>query len=175
MTQQPEEAGEAEINALINATPVINDRQADIDDAHIRRFMQDVAYAIHTSDDIAKRWGLADEAGLRAYLARNPKMVAKIAELRAVHSSDASIEDRNKLKANHGIEMATPDLVNMAMDPKLKPAERMEAYKILQKQAGLDKVDAKGATAAQAFSVTINLPGRAPINTTVVPTIEGDA
>jgi hypothetical protein len=175
MTQQPEEADDAAINALINATPVINTRQADMDDAMIRRFMQDVAYAIQTTDDIARRWGLEDEAGLRAYLKRNPKMVTKIAELRAVHESDASIEDRNKLKANHGVEMVLGDIVNMALDPKLKPVERLDAFKSLQKQAGLDKVEGKGAVAAQAFSVTINLPGRAPINTTVVPTIEGDA
>ena len=175
MNQETEEPGEAEINALINATPVINERQADLDDAHTLRLMQDIAYGIYPPDDIARRWGLGDHAGLKSYLRRNPKLVTAIAALRAIHESDASVEERNRLKANHAVEQATHGIANMAMDPKLKPAERLEAFKTLQKQAGLEKsTDGKGAVAANAFSVTINLSGRPPFTTPVVPTFAGD-
>ena len=174
MNQETEEPGEAEINALINATPVINALQADMDHANTLRLAQDVAFGIYPPDEIAERWGFGNHAGLKAYLIRHPKLVEFIAGLRAIHKSDAGVEERNKLKANHALEQAIPSIANMVMDPKLKPAERLEAAKVLQKQSGADKVDTKGGAVANAFSVTINLPGRPPVTTTVVPTIEGD-
>lgn len=176
MTDPNEEPGEAELNAMIRAVAIVNTKKADIDDASLIRFIQDVAYAIEAPRDIAERWGLGDEHGLRAYLSERPPLVKAIAALRAVHESSAGVDDRNKLKASHAVELATPSVANMAMDPNLKPAERMDAFKALQKQAGMDGARAAGkdGVVANAFSVTINLSGRKPITTTVVPLIEGE-
>lgn len=175
MSETTEEPGEAEINQMLRAVAIVNTTKANIDDANLLRFIQDIAYAIHSPDEIAERWGLTDHAGLNNYLRQHPALLVEIAKLRAVHKSDASVEERNRLKANYGVEMALTGIVNMAVDPTLKAAERLDAFRALQKQAGVDKVaEGKGAVAANAFNVTINLPGRAPISTTVVPLIDGE-
>ena len=175
MTDETEEPGEAEINALIYAVPVLNSLKADHDEANILRLAQDVAYGFYPPDEIAQRYGLGDHRGLKAFLKQHPSWSSSSPRCARVHKSDAGVEERNKLKANHALEQAIPSIANMVMDPKLKPAERLDAAKVLQKQSGADRaVNDKGASAAAAFNVTINLPGRAPISTTVMPMIEGE-
>jgi hypothetical protein len=175
--QNPEEPGEAEINELLYAVPVANSLQASKDDAQTLRFIQDVAYGIHPPAEIAKRWGLGDEKGLERYLKKNPKIVQAMATMRAAHKSDASVEERNRLKANYGVEMATPEVVNMAMDPTLSADRRLDAFKALQKQAGLESSGKDGKNIASGNQMTVNFlfSDRTETITTVVPMIEGEA
>jgi hypothetical protein len=179
MTDETLEPGEAEINKLLYAVPVANSVQAARDEAQTLRFIQDVAYGIHPPAEIAKRWGLGDEKGLRKHLMSNKRLVDAIATLRAVHESSGGVEERNKIKANHGVEMVTPEIINMAMDTTLPADKRLDAFKALQKQAGLDgvgKANDKGPGAGNQMTVNFMFQNRPPqtLHTTVVPTIEGE-
>lgn len=139
------------------------------------RLCDDIAKDIDTPDDIAARYGLVDEAGLRAYLRSRPKLVAHAKKLKALNESSMGAEDRARLKAVYASELLIAHVAHIAGDKAIGAATRIDAFKQLNRMAGMDGagVAAKGApggpSGATPFSVTINIIGQAP--ETIIPTV----
>lgn len=148
---------------------------ADLMDVLQERLEQDVAYEIHSPETIAERYGLTDEAGLRAYIAKHPKSLARIAALRAAHKSDGSVTERVQLKAKHALEQRMPGYINRVLHPSTPVKEQTDGMKVLQGLAGMAGAQAadKTAAAGATFSLNINFGDRVErISTTVVAPAE---
>lgn len=147
------------LDQMVDATPVLDNHVVvDVQEAALTRLIQDLAYNIHTAEDIAVRYGLGSIAGLKHFMLRHPNIVAKIAALRAIHNSETNRVERNRIKANVLVEEALPGIGAIAMDAS-KPGEiRLKAFNMLQRQAGVDGAPAadKTAAAGATFNLAIN-------------------
>lgn len=166
------------LQQIVDAMPILDHTDADIRDAARLRLMQDIAYEIYPASELAVRYGLGTIAGLKVWLTKNPETMRQIKVMKAMHQSDMGLTDRNRMKAGHAVEQATIGIAGIAMDPS-KPANiRIDAFKTLQRQAGVDGPPPADKTAAvgAAFNLVMQFAGAAPFEikaTTVVPeTIE---
>lgn len=165
------------LDEIILAEPVLPELGvADEADAIQARLIQDVAYNHYSADELAKRYGLGSEAGLRHYLRRHPNVVERIAKLRAVHRSDMNRPEANRMKANILIEEALPMAMDVIMNPKNPMSVRMDMFKSIQKMAGLDSTPQKNieATTGATFNLVMQFSGgrEERISATVVPNDE---
>src|SRR6185369_12731746 len=118
-----------------------------LDDALILRLQYDLAAKIHPPETIAARYGFIGVKGLRRYLAHHPQVVANIKKARAAIESDEGSEGRVRLKALQATEVLIAPTALIAMDPRVAPQQRIDAFKQLSRVAA---VDGSGAAAAAA-------------------------
>lgn len=116
-----------------------------LDDALVMRLTYDMAAGIHEPAEIAVRYGFPDKAGLRAYLKNHPGVIANIRKAKALMESEEGSETRARLKAMQATEGLIASTANMAIDPRIPPQQRIDAFKQLSRVGGLD-----GSAAAQA-------------------------
>jgi hypothetical protein len=163
MSQSQKTPGEQLLDTLLYNVPVLTNIQAaDTQDASRLRFCQDLAYNIITPEDVAVRYGLGNIAGLQRYLMEHPELVSKIKVLQTTHNSAMSVVERNRLKAGHAVEELIPTVAQIVGDPKSTRGERMEAFKALQRQAGVDGMPTqdKSANAGASFNLTMIVGGK---------------
>lgn len=166
------------LQQMVDAIPILDHVDADIRDAARLRLMQDIAYGVYEAETIARRYGLVSVAGLRIWLMRNPETMKQIKVMKAMHNSDIALNERLRMKGGHAVEHATIGIANIAMDPSKDAKIRIEAFKALQRQAGVDGPPPPDKTAAVGVqtNIIIQHSGAAPTHittTTVVPeTIE---
>lgn len=182
MSQTQKTPGEIMLDQMVDAIPVLNDPAlADMQAGAILGLTQDLAYNIFPPEDIAVRYGLGSIAGLRHFLLSHPEVVKKVAALRAIHNSEPNRIERNRIKANVLVEEILPSIGGMAMNTKATNSERLEAFKMLQRQAGVDGMPAadKNAVTGATFNLTMLFGGKehkltaTVVDRATVPTIEG--
>lgn len=166
------------LQQIVDAVPILDHVDADVRDAARLRLMQDIAYGTYPAAELAVRYALGTVAGLKIWLAKNPETMRQIKVMKAMHESDAALNDRLRMKGGHAVEHATIGIANIAMDPSKDSKIRIEAFKALQRQAGVDGPPPQDKTAAVGVqtNIIIQHAGAAPTRitaTTVVPeTIE---
>jgi hypothetical protein len=116
-----------------------------LDDALVMRLTYDMAAGIHEPAEIAVRYGFPDKAGLRTYLKNHPGVIANIRKAKALMESEEGSETRARLKAMQATEGLIASTASMAIDPRIPPQQRIDAFKQLSRVGGLD-----GSAAAQA-------------------------
>ena len=127
-----------------------------LDDALVSRLTYDIATGIHTGDMLATRYGFADRAALRRYLLRHPQVIVNAKKGRALVESDENTENRVRLRAMQATEDLIPATHNIALDPRIAPQQRIDAFKQLSRVSGLDAGAAKAAGAGgPAFTLNI--------------------
>jgi len=158
---------------------VVSAMQIELDDDLTGRLIQDVAYRIHAPETIAVRYGFGTVDNLKQYLASHPQVTKETQRLRAIVDSDGSLEARARLKAGFASENLVPQIHGIASDPTKPAGVRIDAFKQLNRMAGLDGMPASakdGGGSGTQFNLTINMPGgrTEKIVTTVVdqPAIE---
>lgn len=166
------------LQQMVDAIPILDHANADVRDAARLRLMQDIAYGTYPAAELAVRYGLGSVAGLRIWLAKSPETMRQIKVMKASHESDASLNDRLRMKGGHAVEQATIGIAGIAMDPNKDAKTRIEAFKTLQRQAGVDGPPPADKTAAVGVQTQIIIqhaggPPTRITTTTVVPeTIE---
>ena len=166
---------QSEVEQLVDAAPV------ELDDDMILRLIYDLAQRIHTTDTVAKRYGFGTEAKLKLWLAEHPTVVRQAAKLKAIVESDRSAEERARLKATFATEELIAPMAALAGDPRIPTGQRIDAFKQLNRVAGVDGMPAasKDGKEGGGTQFTINFQfsgGRTESLTTVVdapPQIEG--
>lgn len=147
-----------------------------LDDHMWRCMAQDLACKIYPADEIAARYGFADKAALRAWIAAHPDFYPYVKRLQALNESDENVLERIKQKAAHALEDALPELHSIAKDPNTGAKEKIEAIKVKARLSGADayvqppKEGQGGGGGGQVLNFAINFAGMAPqiISTTVV-------
>ena len=162
------------LQQIVDAVPILDHTDADIRDAARLRLMQDIAYGTYPAEELAVRYGLGTVAGLKIWLARNPETMRQIKVMKAAHESDAALNDRLRMKGGHAVEHATIGIAHIAMDSNKDPKIRIEAFKALQRQAGVDgpPPQSKEAVTGAQFNLVMQFAGGAPFEikaTTVAP------
>lgn len=177
MTYTPPTAdqdADALLQQIVDAIPTLDHASADVRDAVRLRLMQDIAYGVYPAEELAVRYGLGTVAGLRVWLQKNPETMKQIKVMKALHESDMALNDRLRMKGGHAVEQATIGIAGIAMDPSKDAKIRIEAFKSLQRQAGVDgpPPQDKTATVGATFNLTMQFAGSPPMTikaTTVVP------
>jgi hypothetical protein len=116
-----------------------------LDDALILRLTYDLAAKIHNKPTIAHRYGFKNVLGLFKYLEKHPAIVDNVKKARAIIESDEGSETRVKLKAIQATEALIAPTTHIAMDPRVAPQQRIDAFKQLSRVSGMD-----GSAAAMA-------------------------
>jgi hypothetical protein len=116
-----------------------------LDDVLIARLINDIAIDIHEIPDIARRYGFADKAALRRYMKRHPKIMAEAMRARALYSSDESAETRARMKATQATERLIATTYHIALNERIAPQQRIDAFKQLSRVSGLDNSAAAAA------------------------------
>ena len=119
-----------------------------LDDALASRLVYDLAAGIHEGDVLALRYGFAHEGALRRYLAKHPQLVRNAQKAKALMESDENTESRVRLRAMHATEDLIPAAHGIAMDPRIAPQQRIDAFKQLSRVSGLDSAAKQGAQAS---------------------------
>lgn len=117
-----------------------------LDDALVMRLTYDLASGIHGPDEIAARYGFPDKNKLRQYLRTHPGIIKNIRKAKALLESEEGSETRVRLKATQATEALIAPTAGIAMDPRIPPQQRIDAFKQLSRVGGLD-----GSAAAQAM------------------------
>lgn len=135
-----------------------------MDDALILRLTYDLATKLHKPEIIARRYGLGSTDKLKSYLLDHPVIVSQAKKLRAVFQSDASAEERVRMKFLHATEELIIPLAGLVADPKTPLSARIDGFKQIQRGAGLDGMSAANKSqqqreTGQAFNLTINFAG----------------
>lgn len=130
----------------------------------------EIASNIYGEDVLAKRHGIKS---VRKYLVDHPWLIPEIQLLRAQKSSELSVQDRCRQKAGLASEELIPDMVSVVASPTTSAASKIDAFKQLNRMAGIDGLPAatrdNQAQPGTAFNLTINLPnGKSETITTVV-------
>jgi hypothetical protein len=151
----------------------IDTAKVELDEPLVQRLCYDIALRIHDNAEIGRRYGLGHEAGLRSYLASHPAVFARARNLRALFDSDMSREERTRAKALAATEELIAPIAILAGDTGVPTAQRLDAFKQLNRVAGVDgmpPVSKDGANAGTTFALTIAFAdGRTEqIKTTVV-------
>lgn len=162
------------LQKMVDAMPILDHVDADVRDAARLSLMQDIAYGTYPAAELAVRYGLGTVAGLRHWMVRNPETMRQIKVMKALHESDKALNDRIRMKGGHAVEQATIGIARIAMDPNKDAKTRIEAFKSLQRQAGVDGPPPQDKTAAVGVqtNIIIQHTGAAPTRittTTVVP------
>lgn len=164
------------LQQIVDAIPTLDHISADIRDAVRLRLMQDIAYGVYPAEELAVRYGLGTVAGLRIWLQKNPETMKQIKVMKAMHQSDMALNERLRMKGGHAVEQATIGMAGIAMDPTKDAKIRIEAFKALQRQAGVDgpPPQSKEAATGATFNFTVQFSGAPPleIKATTVQTIE---
>lgn len=141
---------------------LVLDNNPQLDDALIQRLEYDLATQIHPYEAVARRYGLQNVAELHQYLLDHPQVLAAAKKLRALHDSEEGIEARLRLKFQHATETLIAPMQHLAADNRTPVSSRVDAFKQLQRGAGMDGLPpaARGAGAAgpggTAFVLNIN-------------------
>ncbi len=163
-------------NAALAPVPVITG-EAELEDAVLMRFMQDLANGIHDYPAIATRYGFPDQKAMFDYLVAHPAVRATVQKYKALNDSDGGAEGRVRLKALYATEMAIASMAAIAVDPRTPIGQRIDAFKQLSRVGAVDgqpAVAAKGAGGqggGNAFTVNFHFSGgrTETLTTTVVP------
>lgn len=127
-----------------------------LDDALISRLTYDIATGIHTGDMLATRYGFADQTALRKYLLKHPQIIVNAKKGRALVESDENTENRVRLRAMQATEDLIPATHGIALDPRIAPQQRIDAFKQLSRVSGLDSAATRVAGAGgPAFTLNI--------------------
>ena len=110
-------------------------------------FCTDLARKIHTSETIAARYGFADKAGLKAWLAAHPAVVRRIKEEQAVWESSGNIEVKTRTLAGVALTEGIPTHAQIMLNPDVAPGIRIDAFKELAKVAGVSGLQPVARTA----------------------------
>jgi len=135
--------------------------------------LHDLAYGLHEPEDLGRRYGLGGIEGLKRFLHDNPEFRKEAQTLRALKSSDVSVPELGRTMAGHASIELVPDMAGIAADPKHSAAVRIDAFKQLNRMAGIDGVAVANrnseAAAGTQFNLVINMPdGKTERLTTVV-------
>jgi hypothetical protein len=129
-----------------------------LDDALILRLQYDLAAKIHPRATIAQRYGFNGIGGLLNYLSSHPQIVENVKKTRAIIESDEGSEGRVRLKALHATEALIPAAAGIAMDPRIAPQQRIDAFKQLSRVAAVDgSAAAAMAKAGSGAAFTLNI------------------
>jgi hypothetical protein len=129
-----------------------------LDDALIMRLTHDIATGLHEGDDLAARYGFADEKAMRRYLLRHPRIIVNAQKMKALIDSDEGSEARVRLKAIHATEELIQPTAAIAADPRIAPQQRIDAFKQLSRVSGLDGgAAAKAAMGSGGPAFTLNI------------------
>lgn len=123
---------------------VIDRATIDLDNATIQRLCYDLAQRIHEPATIARRYGLVDEGGLRRWLGAHPQVVVHTKKMKALLDSDMGTEERTRLKALYATEDLIIPMAVLAQDPNVTATQRIDAFKQLNRVAGVDGPGAAG-------------------------------
>lgn len=140
----------------------------DIDDALIQKLTYDLAVGLHSAQAIARRYGMTGVDSLKQYLMAHPYVVKDAQNLRAAFMSDASTEERVRMKFLKATERLIVPLANIAHSPRTPLNARIDAFKQIQRGAGLDGMgSASRGTNSQRdgghpFNLIINFSGTQP-------------
>jgi hypothetical protein len=127
-----------------------------LDDALIQRLIYDLAAQIHEPPTLAMRYGFPDVLAMRRYLSKHPQIVKAAQKAKALMESDENTESRVRLRAMHATEDLIPAAHGIALDPRIAPQQRIDAFKQLSRVSGLDSAAAKTAGAGgPAFTLNI--------------------
>jgi len=140
----------------------------DQDEALILRLQYDIATGVHTPDTIAKRYGMKDEAELRVFLRDHPQICKNIERMIAVFESDAATDERVRFKFLNATEDLILPMAHIAGNLDIPPQIRIDAFKQIQRGAGVDGVGAGkergGIGSGQQFVLNIMFRGGKPEN-----------
>lgn len=128
---------EASLDSIIDKVLVLSEKP-EVDDALIQRLQYDLAIKIHTPEEIARRYGLFDVEELRQYLTMHPQIIEGVKKIRAVFESDTGVEDRMRTKFQFATEELIPTMAQLALNPAIPAAQRIDSFKQLQRGAGMD-------------------------------------
>jgi hypothetical protein len=125
---------EASVNAVIDATPILEtgDDTPDLSPQLLWAFCVDVAQNVQSFSQIAIRYGFTDVARLRDFLRDQPMVRRRAKEMRAVWESDDNVDDRIKKLSGHAVLAALPETAKIMLDPRTPNETRLNA---MQKHA----------------------------------------
>jgi len=134
-----------------------------VDDGLILRMIHDLAMKVHASEVIARRYGLKGVTELREFLKQHPQIVWEVRKLRAAFQSDEATETRLRLKFLRATEQLIIPMAGLAGDHRTPINARIDAFKLLQRGAGVDGMPAQARDNSKpqghAFNLTINFAG----------------
>lgn len=125
---------EASVNAVIDATPILEtgDDTPDLSPQLLWAFCVDVAQNVQSFSQIAIRYGFTDVSRLRDFLRDQPMVRRRAKEMRAVWESDDNVDDRIKKLSGHAVLAALPETAKIMLDPRTPNETRLNA---MQKHA----------------------------------------
>ena len=145
-------------NVVFPPFPHTLDPNPALDDALILRLQYDLAAKIHPRATIAQRYGFTGVGALLSYLANHPQIVENVKKARAVIESDEGSETRVRLKALQATEVLIAPTAGIAMDPRVAPQQRIDAFKQLSRVAAVDgSAAAQMAKASGGAAFTLNI------------------
>lgn len=171
---------EAAINAVVDATPVL-DEQPAMSPQVLWAFCTDVAQNVMSYREIATRYGFVDVPQLREFLVAQHAVRRKVKEIRAIYESDENVETRIRHLAGHAVLAALPGTAQIMLNPRNPDSTRLEALQKHARIAGVDRIGAgnennAGMPVGGRFSVNIVFPnaGKVESFTTIDHTPEAD-
>jgi hypothetical protein len=145
-------------NVVFPPFPRTLDPNPALDDALILRLQYDLAAKIHPRATIAQRYGFTGVGALLSYLSSHPQIVENVKKARAVIESDEGSETRVRLKALQATEVLIAPTAGIAMDPRVPPQQRIDAFKQLSRVAAVDgSAAAQAAKAGGGAAFTLNI------------------
>jgi hypothetical protein len=171
-----DEEAEQLIDGVVDPTPALS--AIEPTDLMVQQLTDDVARAIMTYPEIAKRYGM-DIYQLHDFIAR-PEIRKLTKAKRAIWQSENAASDRLKAYWAMGMIEAAPSTLKLLQDPTVSPAVKVELSKLGAKIVGVDgggrENSASGMPANGQFAVNIIFSqGREEITTVVKgPVIEGE-
>ena len=147
-----------------------------LDDRQKAALRFDLVSQIASPEIIGNRYNLGGEAGLNQYLRANPSFADDVSRMRSLFSSDMSAQERARLKATLASEELVGDVYHIVTNPNYSPAQRIDAFKQLNRMGGIDGLPAAAKDGAgntgTSFNLVINMPdGR---RETIFATVNGE-
>jgi len=171
--------GAIAVDRLVDHVLVL-DNNPQLDDALILRLQYDLATKTHTYDDIARRYGLTNVAELADYLKTHPNIVTEAKKLRALFNSDRAVEERVRLRFLYATESLIAPMQHIAGDIRTPIGARIDAFKQIQRGAGVDGLPAQqrgaagGNTGGQPFHLNIIFSNGQRTQISGTPVIDAD-
>lgn len=156
MSDVIEIADEVEVNAVIDATPVLDD-QPTMSPVVLWAFCVDCAQNIMPYREIATRYGFVDVAQLKLFLLSQHAIRKKVKEIRAVYESDDNVEAKVKKLAGTAVLHALPEIAKIMINPRNPDPIRLDATTKIAKLAGMGHAPQQGNGGSDG-------PGRFSVN-----------
>ena len=130
----------------------------------------DLARQLEPADAIFKRYRMDD--AVADELMANPAFIEMVKQAHHAWKDVSNASERVRLKAVIALEEMLPKMYRRAVDPDTPVGAANDTFKTFKALAGMDAKEA--ADVGGRFSVTINLPGKAPatIEAAELPAIE---